>query len=94
MGVNENDNGQMVIYNEGGNIVTNMVADTNDNGAMAISDKDGNIVAGMVVVNKYGAISVMDKEGTLLAGMGANEYSGNGAIGVYNKSGKEIGSLP
>ena len=83
--------GLMSIYNNY-NIPAVLMGANKYGGVMTIVNKDGNGVAGMGA-DDDGRINIFDKDGYTVAGMGVNE-DGNGAIEVYNKDGKVIGSLP
>jgi len=60
---------------------------------MSVYNKDGNIDVVVRSTEYGGMMAVTNKDGKVVAGMTANEKD-NGEIGIWNKSGKRIGSLP
>ncbi len=92
IGINKEGNGLIGIANKAGTPGVTMKVDENG-GRVSIMNKDGTCVAYMSV-NEYdgGEISIANKDGTFVAFMGAPED--DGIIGVLNKHGKRIGSLP
>ena len=85
--------GTMHVANKDGNTVAMMEADSEYSGVMGIYNKDGNPVAYMGADEEGGTIGILNKTGNPVAYMIVNK-DGDGAIDVYNKSGKVIGSLP
>jgi hypothetical protein len=84
--------GVISIYNNDGTTDANMIS-TFYGGLMSIFNIYGNRVATMGDSIYGGRIAITNKDGTPIAGMVANENN-NGEIRVFNKSGKETGSLP
>jgi len=86
------DGGGIGILNKDGTLVAGM-GTSEYGGSMEIYNKDGTSVAGMVADENGGSMLIGNKDGTSVAGVQVN-VDGNGEIGVFNKSGKGIGSLP
>jgi len=85
--------GKIQVYNKDGNTVAYMGADEEYKGMMSVYNKTGNPVAAIGANKDGGTIGVCNKAGDPVAGIIANK-DGDGRIGVWNKSGKRIGSLP
>ncbi|MBU4349984.1 hypothetical protein KJ830_03260 [bacterium] len=86
------NNGGVVILNKSGNNVVIMGA-YEYGGIMSVYNKDGKTHAVMGATENGGAMTVINKDDNAVAGMIVGEND-NGEIGVWNKSGKRIGSLP
>ena len=84
---------RIVIVNGAGQEVVELLTDDKNNGGVIIYNKDGTPVAFMAAIESCGMMSVAHKDGNAVVAMGINKND-NGEIGVFDKYGKVIGSLP